>query len=134
MEIMEEVWKKKNGQSGSDGNEYLRTKRIELRVCQHEYSKIEQHAESSGYSNIAQYLRESGLTRKHIESPSSRQRDKQKWLYELNRIGNNLNQIARRLNQGDPVDDEILMVLLQIREMVEAVHDVAKASSGEAGR
>lgn len=133
-EIAEDIRKKKNGQAGSDGNAYLRTRRIELRVCQREYSQIEQYSESSGYSNVAQYLRESGLTHKHIESPSSRQRDRQKWLYELNRIGNNINQIARQLNSGHQPDEEILMVLMQIREMAEAVHDEAKASSGEAGR
>ncbi len=122
----DDIRKKKSGQAGPDGNPYLRTRRIELRVCQQEFQKIERAAMASGYSNLAQYLRESGLTQKNIDSPSTRQKEKVRWLYEINRIGNNVNQIAKKLNQGHQPDDEILMVLLQIQEITEAVHAEAR--------
>ena len=128
---MEEVRKKKNGQAGADGNTYLRTKRIELRVCQQEFQRIEQHAETSGYSNLAQYLRESGLTSKKVESPLNKHKEKLKWLYEINRIGNNINLLANKMKRGHEPDDEILLVLMQIMEMAEAVHAETKKNHDE---
>jgi len=116
---MESRIKLKNGQAGPDGNSYLRDKRVEIRVCQQEYEKLEKHALEAGYLNVAQYLRESGLTRKQITSPSTKQKEKNQWLYEINRIGNNINQIARQLNQGHEPDEEMLMVLLQIQDMAQ---------------
>jgi hypothetical protein len=127
----EDIKKKKNGQTGSDGNPYLRTRRIELRVCEQEFLKIEQGALASGYSNIAQYLRESGLTQKQIVSPTTRQKDKNKWLYEINRIGNNINQIARQLNQGRKPDDEIQIILEQIKDMAHDTLRSAQQSDGQ---
>jgi CII-binding regulator of phage lambda lysogenization HflD len=132
MESIEHVLKLKNGQTGPDGNRYLRSKRVEVRFCQQEYQLIEKHALASGYSNIAQYLRESGLTTKNITSPTARQKDKNKWLYEINRIGNNINQIARQLNQGQAVDDEVLLILAQIQDM--ASETLRSAQQGEPHR
>lgn len=116
---MESRVKLKNGQAGPDGNSFLRDKRVEIRVCQQEYEKLEKHALEAGYLNVAQYLRESGLTRKQITSPSTKQKEKNQWLYEINRIGNNINQIARHLNQGKIPDEEMLMLLLQIQDIAQ---------------
>lgn len=127
---MESRIKLKNGQAGPDGNSYLRDKRVEIRVCQQEYEKLEKHALEAGYLNVAQYLRESGLTRKQITSPSTKQKEKNQWLYEINRIGNNVNQIARQLNQGHEPDEEMLMVLLQIQDMAqEALKEALKSKN-----
>ncbi len=126
---MDEITKKKNGQSGADGNSFLRTKRIEIRLAPYEFRKVEEAAQASGFSNLAQYLRETGLATRQIDSPSTRQKEKSRWLYELNRVGNNINQIVRRLNGGQQPDDEILMVLLQIQEMAEAIHSEAFRNS-----
>lgn len=128
---MESRIKLKNGQAGPDGNTFLRDKRVEIRVCQQEYEKLEKHALQTGYFNVAQYLRESGLTRKQITSPSTKQKEKNQWLYEINRIGNNVNQIARLLNQGKVPDDEILMVLLQIQDMAQDTLKEALKSKNE---
>lgn len=129
---MSAIRKQKHGQSGADGNDFLRTKRIELRVAPHEFEAIETSALSSGFGNIAQFLRESGIHARQVESPFARRKENDRWLYEINKIGNNLNQIARRLNQGNPVDEEILMILLQIREMLEEVHRAACRHGKEA--
>lgn len=123
--------KLKNGQAGPDGNSFLRDKRVEIRVCQQEYEKLEKHALEAGYLNVAQYLRESGLTRKQITSPSTKQKEKNQWLYEINRIGNNVNQIARHLNQGQVPDEEMLMLLLQIQDMAQDTLKEALKSDNE---
>nr|WP_294839831.1 plasmid mobilization relaxosome protein MobC [uncultured Methylotenera sp.] len=121
----------KNGQAGPDGNSFLRDKRVEIRVCQQEYEKLEKHALEAGYLNVAQYLRESGLTRKQITSPSTKQKENNQWLYEINRIGNNVNQIARHLNQGKVPDEEMLMLLLQIQDMAQDTLKEALKSDNE---
>ncbi|MBX9676305.1 MAG: MobC family plasmid mobilization relaxosome protein [Methylotenera sp.] len=128
---MESRLKLKNGQAGPDGNTFLRDKRVEIRVCQQEYEKLEKYALEAGYLNVAQYLRESGLTRKQITSPSTKQKEKNQWLYEINRIGNNVNQIARHLNQGKVPDEEILMVLLQIQDIAQDTLKEALKSKNE---
>lgn len=128
---MESRVKFKNGQAGPDGNSFLRDKRVEIRVCQQEYAKLEKHALEAGYLNVAQYLRESGLTRKQITSPSTKQKLKNQWLYEINRIGNNVNQIARYLNQGKALDEEMLMVLLQIQDIAQDTLKEALNSDNE---
>lgn len=130
---MESRIKLKNGQAGPDGNSFLRDKRVEIRVCQQEYEKLEKHALEAGYLNVAQYLRESGLTRKQITSPSTKQKEKNQWLYEINRIGNNVNQIARHLNlnQAKVLDEEMLMVLLQIQDIAQDALKEALKSDNE---
>jgi hypothetical protein len=129
---MESRIKLKNGQAGPDGNSFLRNKRVEIRVCQQEYEKLEKHALEAGYLNVAQYLRESGLTRKQITSPSTKQKEKNQWLYEINRIGNNVNQIARHLNQGKVPDEEMLMILLQIQDIAQdTLKEALKSERGD---
>lgn len=117
MKSNESRLKAKHGQSGSDGNHFLRTKRVEIRVCANEYSNLENNAVEAGYRNVAQYLREAGLERKELTSPLARRAEKNKWLYEINRIGNNINQIAKKLNQGNSLDDDVLLILSQIQDI-----------------
>ena len=115
--LIESRIKFKPGQAGADGNHHLRDKRIEIRVSTQEYRQLEQRAQDLGYHNLAQYLREAGLTREHLVSPTTRQKEKSEWLYAINRIGNNINQIARHLNMGRDPDDDMLLMLAQIQDM-----------------
>lgn len=114
---MESRIKYKAGQSGTDGNHYLRSKRIEIRTSPQEYEQLEGLAQAGGYHNLAQFIRESSLTGKDIISPLARQKERSEWLYAINRIGNNINQMARQLNQGKSPDDDMLLVLMQIQDM-----------------
>lgn len=118
-EEQEDIRKRINGQAGPDGNTYLRTRRIELRVCPQEHRSLCELASKAGFHSLAQYVRETSLSRSHVESPTTRHKEQTAVLYALNRIGNNLNQIARRCNQGQPLDDEILLVLLQVQELAQ---------------
>ena len=118
-EEQEDIRKRSNGQAGPDGNTYLRTRRVELRVCPQEHRSLCELASKAGFHSLAQYVRETALSRSHVESPTTRHKEQTAVLYALNRIGNNLNQIARRCNQGQPLDDEILLVLLQVQELAQ---------------
>jgi hypothetical protein len=119
---MEEIIKQKNGQAGPDNQPYLRNRRIEICVSPAEYRKAEELASRAGYRNVAQFMREAALAGRVIASPHSRQEEKRKWLYEINRIGNNINQIARWLNEGNPTDSEILILLHQIQQEIVSLH------------
>jgi hypothetical protein len=47
---------------------------------------------------------------------------------QLNRIGTNINQIARHLNTGSNPDDAILYTLIQIMEHTERLVEQANAT------
>ena len=127
---MESRIKYKAGQSGTDGNYYLRSKRIEIRTSPQEYEQLEGLAQAGGYHNLAQFVRESSLTSKDIISPLARQKERSDWLYAINRIGNNINQIARQLNQGKAPDDDMLLVLMQIQDMASDILKTALRKDG----
>lgn len=129
---MEEIRKKCNGQSGEDGNQYVRTKRIELRVSPAEFTRIKANGREAGFNNTAQYIRELAVRQGGIDSPLLTKKALLACQYELNRIGNNINQIARRLNQGETPDDEILLVLQQIQELAaQSIKEALQRASKE---
>lgn len=116
---MEEIRKKCVGQSGDDANMFLRNKRIEVSVSPREWEILTRYAKLSGFNSCAQYLRESGLQSSEHTHAIPIRKALQAAQYELNRIGNNVNQIAKHLNSGNPLDDETRMVLMQIQECAE---------------
>lgn len=107
--------KKKAGQCGSgDGHPFLRRERLELRVSAQEKRLIEQHRTALGFGTVAQYVRAQALTKGQAQSSTEQHRALMACAYQFNKLGNNLNQIARHLNQGQPFTEELRLVLLQI--------------------
>lgn len=126
--MMEETVKLSSGQAGSDGHIYKRTKRIELRTSQQEFKLIRKHAFQANYNSIAQYLREAGLSNPSIQSHCKQQEALRRCQYELNRIGNNINQISHHVNTypDNPLNKEILMVLWQIQDIADSIYKSSK--------
>lgn len=96
---MEAKKKKSTGQSGSDGNEELRTKIISIYLSPSEFSKLSEYYEKSSQNRLANFCREKLLSKpgtttdkKAIVSEIS------KSLYYQSKISNNLNQIAKKVN------------------------------------
>jgi hypothetical protein len=118
--------KKQAGQSGSDGNEQVRGKRIEFRVSAVEHAQLRAIALANGCNSLAQYAREVALSAGSGTIPSSAYHDQLKWLQEINRIGNHVEEISVRLRGGYEPDEEMLLVLLQIQELTEQVWQEAK--------
>lgn len=117
----------KAGQTGSwDTHPYLRSERVVLRVSPEELLTLEKLRKVHLFDNLAQYLRAQGLK----PTPSSTERKAYTALvectYQLNKIGVNVNQIARHLNQGSPLDDEVRLVLNQIQEVAHELVEQAK--------
>ena len=121
--------KQKSGQAGNwDTHPFLRSERVVLRVSPEELLTLEKHRKTHHFDNLAQYLRAQGLK----PTPSSTERKTYTALvdctYQLNKIGVNVNQIARHLNQGSPLDDEVRLVLAQIQEVAHEL--LAQAKTG----
>ena len=112
------IVKKKPGQAGHDGTSDLRTRRVETRVSPHEHATICSYANSQGFNSIAQYIRQQAL---YASSDSSfRQHNILLACHaELNDIASQVNQIARHLTEGEPLDEEVLMVMMQILDLAE---------------
>lgn len=123
---MELIEKQAHGQSGGDGNFYLRTCRVEIRLSPLELEAVGRHSLAAGFHQLAPYLRAVGTLGILAENPNSVRRALVTAQGQLSRIGNNLNQIARRVNAGHPLDDEIHLSLLQIAELAESLLSEAR--------
>lgn len=123
--------KKKAGQSGSaDSHPFLREERLEIRVSAQEKQRIEEHRVACGFGTVAQYVRQQALTQGKARSPSEQHKALMACAYEFNKMGNNLNQIARHLNQGQPLSEEVHLTLLQIVEHAGELVKDARSRSG----
>lgn len=123
---MELIEKQTNGQAGADGNPYLRTCRIEIRVSPLELDEIGQHSQAAGFRHVAPYLRTIGTQGIQAENPNTVRRALVAAQGQLSRIGNNLNQIARKLNAGHPLDDKIRLGLWQVVQLAESLLNEAR--------
>ncbi|OQW70197.1 MAG: hypothetical protein BVN34_02130 [Proteobacteria bacterium ST_bin12] len=126
---MEDIIKQAPGQAGSDGHPYKRLRRIEIRASNQEYHQLRDYAHSAQYSNLAQYLREAGLSNKEIQSQTKKMEALRACQYELNKIGVNINQISHHLNANpdNPITEETLLVLMQIQELADSIYQSSKA-------
>ena len=125
---MVERKKIKAGQSGSkDTNPFFRSLRLEIRLSPNELDRIQQNKQSGGFGNLSQFVRAQALAPKGVQSPNALRQAVLSCSYQLNKIGVNINQIARQLNQGIPADEEIRLVLMQIQEHAQELVDQAKA-------
>lgn len=82
---------------------------VSARLNQEEVELLDSYCKSTKMKR-GEYLREAGLRNPPASVPEV---NREKWL-ELGRLGSNLNQISRRLNQGDPLADQID----QVRDLV----------------
>ena len=125
---MVERQKIKAGQSGSkDTNPFFRSLRLEIRLSPNELDRIQQNKQSGGFGNLSQFVRAQALAPRGVQSPNALRQAVLSCSYQLNKIGVNINQIARHLNQGTPADEEIRLVLMQIQEHAQELLNQAKA-------
>ena len=130
--MREPIKKKRPGQAGSaDSSEFLRQERIEVRVNHHEKKRITQLAIEKEFETVAQYVRCQAM-KPGTESPSAQRQAQYSCMHQLNRMGTNINQIARHLNSGGKPDDQILLTLVQIMEHAEMLCQNANATSAGA--
>lgn len=124
----------KAGQTGNwDTHPFFRSEKIVVRVSPEEWAQMEKNRQLHRFDKMAQYLRAQGLK----PTPTTSERKKFTALlgatFQLNKIGVNINQIARHLNEGKNLDDEVALTLQQIRKTAQALLDQA-SKGGHGGR
>jgi len=117
-----QILKRKSGQAGSsDGHPYLRTRRLELYVSPQEFELIDGNRKSVGFHTIAQFIRSQATSNTNEQNTPQQHKAFLKCAFELNKIGVNLNQIAKHLNQGLPLTLSVELLLRAIKEQTEAL-------------
>lgn len=87
-----------------------------IRFSDDEFAKIEQMMSEHNLT-FAEFAR-GAILRKKIKTNLTKD-----LLFEINRVGNNLNQIAKKVNSGSDRKN-LLIELIQIRKELEAIKDV----------
>lgn len=104
----EKIKKKRPGQGGSNDIDELRTKQFMFRISESEFAQLNKLYKNSGYTSLAKYCRDKALN----ENIQTNDKDikslladiKNTNLYysnQINKLGNNINQITKKVNSGD---------------------------------
>ncbi len=89
----------------------MRDKKVTIRLTQDEYNKLNNETQKLNMS-MSELIRHKILNKKvRVKSKLSTQA-----IYELNRIGNNLNQIAKHCNITKTIDKLVLQQLVDIEK------------------
>lgn len=122
MKKAESKNKKRTGQSGEDGNSQLRTKAIKIHFSPLEFEKL-----TKGYGDSSETTLGSFCRKKLLNAPVSRTASRQaiaenaQILYELHKIGTNINQIAKRVNA---LKSDYPELAYQLQETLEEIKDI----------
>ena len=129
--MQEPIQKKRAGRSGAAEGPYKRTHRLSLWVTDQELTRIKTNAAAADYPSIAQYLRQQAISQSSAENPASIRSGLLLCHYQIQKLGVNINQIAKWLNQDNKVDEMIFVVLKEIQQEAERmVAEVMKESGG----
>jgi hypothetical protein len=122
--------KKRPGQAGYDGNKELRKKVVQFSLSNSEHADLIEQYMKSPCSTLAVYCREKSLSKAiKVDNKNKLKIEAVAELYQLSkatditqtgRMGNNLNQIARKLNSNEGVQnfkEKMLDELKLMREM-----------------
>jgi hypothetical protein len=110
----------------SDSEKRKRHRRLPTRWTDEEFAELTQRAHSTGLSRNG-YIRlktigEAGPRAQAV--PRAGTKDLAKLLAEVNKIGSNINQIARALNRGRPLEQEFAQTLVdRVRQLQDLVRD-----------
>ncbi len=102
-------------------NQNKRTKRVQIRLTDEEYKML---MDRKTKARLAEWVRDLALGQKPMKQPKLVD---QKLLFQLNRIGVNLNQIAKQCNQTKPNID-LINVGLSLREIEKLLQGLADDS------
>ncbi|BCD61142.1 MULTISPECIES: plasmid mobilization relaxosome protein MobC [unclassified Nitratiruptor] len=100
-----------------------RTERIIARLTPSEKKQFQKIVNEYGVKNLSEFIRSVLLTGSYKVTSEECENLRSNLIYELNRIGNNLNQIARYANIEKELDVRILEELSKIKELLEMLTD-----------
>lgn len=91
--------------------------RIELRISNEDKEKLKEKAAAAGYKSVSKYIRDCALGKKitaRVDIDA---------VYNLRKIGNNLNQIAKQINT-EKKDETLFALKSDIEALIWNVRDV----------
>lgn len=91
--------------------------RIELRISNEDKEKLKEKAAAAGYKSVSKYIRDCALGKKitaRVDIDA---------VYNLRKIGNNLNQIAKQINT-EKKDETMFALKSDIEALIWNVRDV----------
>jgi hypothetical protein len=94
-----------------------RTELISFRLTPTEKDKLSSLITEYNIDNVSDFIRQVILTQKFKTRTATQ--NYERLLYEINKIGNNINQIARLYNTRGEVDIKVLEQLAKIEEMLD---------------
>lgn len=100
-----------------------RTENIKVRLTPSEKEQLQQVIAEYGAKNLSEFIRSVLLTGSYNVTHEECENLQADLIYELNKIGNNLNQIARLANTRKELDIAVLQELQKIRELLEILID-----------
>jgi len=100
----------------------MKYKQIKVNIPEEDYLKIKEKAEAAGYK-ISGYLKTMLIQNNLLTAKKKKIVDKN-LLYELNKVGNNINQIARYLNINKELDYNVFEKLEVIEKHLEDIKKV----------
>lgn len=91
----------------------IKTRRLQVRLTDNEFEKIKQIMADYEYSNLSEFIRDGALkpSRKNKKVMGS-------MIYEVNKIGVNLNQAIHRLHLQEIHHTELLKVINQTNHLL----------------
>jgi predicted transcriptional regulator len=119
--------KKSAGQSGTDGNDELRIKTLKINVSPTEFEKLSKFYDLSPQRTFAQFCRDKLLTKPgSVTSNAEIKAQHTSLINQLNKIGSNLNQIAKKINtlkkDYPELIDELRDELLELKRVAKNSH------------
>ena len=92
----------------------IKNKTISFRLTPTEKEKLDNLVKEYQVKNVSDFIRQVVLTGKFKTTQA--QQNYERLLYEVNKIGNNINQIAKHCNINKSVDIKVLEQLAKIEE------------------
>lgn len=90
-----------------------------IRFTDDEFSTIKEKMELGNYSNFTEFALHSMINKKSSKAKSINK----EYLLELSRIGNNLNQLTRKINKGDRLNNLGLSAIIDIRDSINSLKE-----------
>jgi hypothetical protein len=103
-----------------------RTENIKVRLTPSEKEKIDELIKKYNVKNLSEFIREVILTKKYkVKNCNCKcKKEYKELLYQVSKIGVNLNQIARLCNTRGSVDAKILQVLAKMEEKLDLLLEI----------
>lgn len=104
-----------------------RHRRFQIRILETEYAELKAFAEREGVT-VGSYIRSRSLDKPSEGKPATRAKRRpsiemqglSRLLSDIGRVGNNINQIARGINQGNPP------LVAEIRDALASLRDISQ--------